>query len=305
MTRKFLWGMVVVLLLTNLTTLLVWLNTDKAPSENPNNKLRQPVAASEEEVVASIGDESILHQNWLTMLEKRHGKTVLEELINKEVVFQLAEEKGIQLNDKVMERELALMETMLGVTSDSKLKEKRKTWQEQVRYNYLLEELMTQDIGIEEKKIKDYYEEYKDQYDFQKSFQFSHIVVSTEEEAKKVAKELEDGSSFEILAREYSTDSSTRGSGGYLGYFSKDSSYVPDEYFKRAQKLSAGSYSDPFETDQGYVLLYVHRMLPKINISYEDVKQHIKRQLALDYVGDSVSVKTLWDDVGVEWFYGD
>ena len=48
----------------------------------------------------------------------------------------------------------------------------------------------------------------------------SHILVNTEEEAKRLLKEIDSGRSFEELAREYSACPSKR-DGGSLGWFTR------------------------------------------------------------------------------------
>ncbi|MYL35971.1 hypothetical protein GLW08_20915 [Pontibacillus yanchengensis] len=305
MTRKVLWGIIVVLFVTNVTTLFLVLNSEKQVSPS-QEKQAQPVAEEDErEPVAKVGETEITQQAWLTSMKEQHGEAVLEEQINKEIVFQLAEQNDIQIEGKLIERELALMETMLTVTKDQLIQTKREQWEDQITYNYYLDELITRDIKINEGAIKDYYDSYKEQFDFIETFQLSHIVVSSEAEANKITKELQEGASFNVLAREYSSDESSSEKGGYLGYFSKESAYFPSEYYEHAQKLSSDAYSKPFKTNQGYTIIKLHRTLPGISFTYDELKNQIKRQLALDYVGDSYSAKVLWEELNVNWMYGD
>ncbi|MGG3323728.1 hypothetical protein ABEQ76_06800, partial [Bacillus velezensis] len=39
--------------------------------------------------------------------------------------------------------------------------------------------------------------------------------------------------------------------------------------------------------------------------SYNEVKSQIRRQIAMDQLGDKATVKTLWKEAGVSWFYGE
>ncbi len=304
MTRKFLWGIVVVLLITNLTTLLIWVNV-KGQVQNTEDPKDNPVVADRNEPVALVGGEPIEFNEWEQTLQKQYGETVLRDMIDRRIVFNMAEELNINIEEKLIQRELSLMETMLGVMQEEKIEEKRKQWVEDIRYRFYLEELLTKDIGIEAEKIRDYYDEHEDPYELQETYQLSQILVKTEQEANKVKKELDEGASFEMLAREYSTDEYTRENGGYLGYYSKESQYLPGVYYRTADQLSVNSYSQPFKTDQGHVLIYVHRKLPAITFSFKEVQKQIKRELALEYVGDSFSAKPLWEEAQVEWVFGD
>lgn len=304
MTRKFLWGIIVVLLITNLTTLLIWVNV-RGYVYDGENRAGKPVVTDPNEPVALIGGEPIEYEAWEQELQSQYGEMVLRDMIDRQIVFQMADQYDIQIEEKLIQRELSLMETMLGVMDKEEIEDKRRGWREDVRYRFYLEELLTKDIGIETDKVQAYYKEHEDQYDFHETYQLSQILVQKEKEANKIKKELDEGASFEMLAREYSIDEYTKGNGGYLGYFSKESKYLPGIYYRKAQELSTEAYSGPFKTDQGYVLLYVHRKLPSITFSFEEVKQQIKRELALEYVGDSYSAKPLWEEAQVEWVFGD
>ncbi|KGX85499.1 peptidyl-prolyl cis-trans isomerase [Pontibacillus litoralis] len=299
MSRKQMWSIIVVLLMTNVAT-LVWMNFSDRGMKTDKGTIQDMQAA-----VAKVGDKSITYASWLSALDHQHGEEVLEQLINQEVVFQLAEEQDMQIEEKLIERELSLMETMTGVMDDDQLQAMRDHWRKQVRYNYLLEALMTQDVGIPEEEMKEYYNQYKQQYEFQKTYQLSHIVVSSSEEAEKVVQELDDGAAFDALAREYSADEETKQKGGYLGYFSEDSSFLSDSYYDVASELEEGEYSKPFPSEQDYILLYVHRTLPAISFTYDELKAAVERQVALQHVGGSFSPKDLWEEIGVDSYYDD
>lgn len=304
MTRKFLWGIIVVLLVTNLTTLLIWVNV-KGKTNEGTDRSANPIVENKNEPVALVGGEPIEYEEWDQELQRQYGKQVLEDMIDQEIIFQMADEYNIQIQDKLIQRELSLMETMLGVMNQDEIEAKRDEWLDDIRSRFYLEELLTRDIGIDEEEIQSYYNEHEDQYDFIETYQLSQILVRNKDQADKVKKELDEGASFEMLAREYSIDDYTQENGGYLGYFSKESGYLPNVYYEKAQQLSSESYSEPFQTNKGYVLIYVHRKLPSITFSYEEVKRQIKRDLALEYVGDSFSAKPLWEQAQVDWVFGD
>ena len=51
-----------------------------------------------------------------------------------------------------------------------------------------------------------------------KEYKASHILVSTEEQAQDIIKQLADGADFAALAKEHSKDPGTAANGGDLGY---------------------------------------------------------------------------------------
>jgi peptidyl-prolyl cis-trans isomerase C len=80
----------------------------------------------------------------------------------------------------------------------------------------------------------------------------SHILVDQEFEAKDLVKKLEEGKTFEELAREFSNCPSGK-SGGSLGEFEKGMMVAPFE--KAAFNLSPGQVSPPVKTQFGYHLI--------------------------------------------------
>ncbi len=79
-----------------------------------------------------------------------------------------------------------------------------------------------------------------------------HILVEQEYEAKDIIRKLEQGDSFESLAKEFSTCGSAQ-DGGNLGEFSKGMMVKPFE--DAVKKLSVGETSGIVRTQFGYHLI--------------------------------------------------
>src|SRR5690625_4152690 len=146
-------------------------------------------------------------------------------MIDRELVSQLANERGIELNEKLIDRDIAYLATMQGVMTKSEREKEESRWREEILFRYQLEELLLSDVDIPEEEIQHHYQTYKNQYDFTESMQFSHIVVNDMAQAEKVIEELNAGASFQLLAQEYSLDDETRSRGGYLGFYTKESQF--------------------------------------------------------------------------------
>ncbi|KKI91578.1 peptidylprolyl isomerase [Bacillus sp. SA1-12] len=256
------------------------------------------------ETIATIGDTSITRDQWMAELEARYGKETLKELINIQVVEELAKKYDISVSNEVIDRELAVYKSMYN-SLDKEQFGNEENWRDQIRYSILLEEILTRDVSVSEKEMNDFYENNKDLYNIDESYHLSHIIVKTENEANQIIEELNGGSSFEALALEKSIDEFTANSGGDIGFISRNNEYVPASYLEAAPNLDEGEWSEPIQVDTGYAVLFLHEKFEGKIYSYEDVKGQIRRQIALEQMEGTVSVDPLWEELGVTWFYGE
>jgi peptidyl-prolyl cis-trans isomerase C len=101
-----------------------------------------------------------------------------------------------------------------------------------------------------------------------------HILVETEDEAKKVAADLKGGGDFVAIAKERSKDPGSKDQGGDLGFFGKDQ-MVP-EFAEAAFKLDKGQTSDPVKSQFGWHIIRVDDKRTKEPPSFDQVKSQIE-----------------------------
>lgn len=300
MSRKLLWGIITVLLITNIATLL-FMNQNENVIVSEDG---EETAIRSNEPVATIDGEDITYAEWMTALRETHGEKTLQSLIDRHLVSKLANEKDIEISEKVIERELAYLTSMQGPLAEDELAKAEEKWREEIVYRYQLEFLLTEDISIPEGEVEEYYDVYKNQYDFSPAMQLSHILVSDMETAEKIYGELEQGANFDQLAREYSIDEETKNSGGYLGFINTNSQFFPDGYEEIANEMEEHSYSTPFTTGNGVGIIYLHQSLPKIKFSYEEIKPYVENELALHEGNLPLQAAPLWEKHEIDWLYG-
>jgi peptidyl-prolyl cis-trans isomerase C len=111
-----------------------------------------------------------------------------------------------------------------------------------------------------------------------KEFKARHILVETEDQAKKILADLKKGAKFEDIAKKQSKDPGSGANGGDLDWASP-SSFVP-EFSEAMVKLNKGETTPaPVKTQFGYHIIRVddirQAQLPK----FEEVKPQIVQQL--------------------------
>ncbi|PAV28583.1 protein secretion protein [Virgibacillus profundi] len=301
MSKKLLLGIIIVLVITNIASLLFWNKEETVGIDDGAGTGTREI--NSKEPVASIDDEEISYQDWMEALRSTHGEKQMKMMIDRAVVKQLAEENNIEVHDKVIEREIALLTSMQGVMKEEEFAKKQEKWREEIIYRYQLEQLLTMDTQISEEEIQTYYNEYKNQYDFTASMQLSHIIVQNFDTAEKVIKELGDGASFDLLAQEYSLDEESKKDGGYLGFIKTTSQFFPNGYEEVAMEMEEDSYSEAFAADNGIAIIYLHRKLPSIEFTYGEIKAYVKSELALHETDQSLTANPLWEKLDIEWLY--
>ena len=82
-----------------------------------------------------------------------------------------------------------------------------------------------------------------------------HLYARTEDEANELYQKLQQGATFEELARITFQEPTLASNGGYLGYFGKDE--MDPEFEKVAFSLKVGEISPPVRTQYGYSIIKV------------------------------------------------
>src|SRR5271166_4999756 len=126
-----------------------------------------------------------------------------------------------------------------------------------------------------------------------------HILVPTEEEAKKALARVKGGEDFAKVADELSKDKA--GDGGDLGWFTKDR-MVP-EFSETAFKLKEGEISDPVKTQFGWHIIKVEGVRTKTFPPFDQVKDQAARFVSQK--AESEAIAQLHSAAKIELFDAD
>jgi peptidyl-prolyl cis-trans isomerase C len=136
-----------------------------------------------------------------------------------------------------------------------------------------------------DENMKKVYEEAAKQITGEQEVHARHILVETEDQAKKVEADLKKGADFAELAKKESKDPGAS-DGGDLGFFTKDQ-MVP-EFSAAAFALEPGKISDPVKTQFGWHIIKVEEKRTRKAPDFEQVKPQIEtyvvRKAQADYV---------------------
>lgn len=283
------------LLVTNIVTLFLWLKPDAASSVGGMK--------AGNEVVATVGGDSVTREDWLYALEQKYGEQELKQLINQKVIEKVAKKYDISVSDKEVNQEYDLIRSVYN-SFDEEYTEDEETVKTQIKTDLLLEELLTKDVEVTEQEMKSFYEQNEEMYSIPKMYNLKQIKVGDQSEAGQVIKELENGSSFDVLAMERSTDAQSAHLGGEIGYIPADGELLSQEAVKELDSISEGEWSQPVKSGPDYVIYLLEDVMKERHYSYDEVKSQIRRQLAIEQVETPLLPEAFWEEAEVEWFYG-
>src|SRR3954464_14281354 len=136
-----------------------------------------------------------------------------------------------------------------------------------------------------DENMKRVYEDAARQISGEQEVHARHILVETEDQAKKIEDQLKKGADFAELAKKESKDPGAS-DGGDLGFFTKDQ-MVP-EFSNAAFALEPGKISDPVKTQFGWHVIKVEEKRTRKAPDFEQVKPQIEtyvvRKAQADYV---------------------
>ncbi len=182
----------------------------------------------------------------------------LNEIVNKELLYKEAIKKGFDKSPDFNRK----MEEFKKLTLVSEVFEK---------------EIMAK-ARVSDQEIRDYYDKNKDSFVVATELRASHILVKTEEDARKVLERLKKGEKFEAIAKAVSLDTSSAKNGGDVGFFKKGQ-MVP-EFERAAASLKVGEISMPVKTQFGFHIIKLTDKKTGAPLEFEKVRDLISQKLS-------------------------
>lgn len=228
---------------------------------------------------------------------------VLETLINRELLYQESQNKGVKVEDAEVNQQVDILKKRFPKEDEFKaalleMKISEAELKSQIRKGMAIQQFvdkdLVQDVKVSETEVKDFYINNPNMFKQSEQVKASHILIKVDTQAdksakdqankkiKEIQKKLEDGGDFAALAKEYSEGPSNV-DGGDLGYFERGRMVKPFE--DAAFKLKPGEVSDMVETPFGYHLIKVVDKKPESVVSYENAKERIAQYLEQEKKG--------------------
>jgi parvulin-like peptidyl-prolyl isomerase len=221
-------------------------------------------------------------------------KQAMQFLVQRCEFEQKAADLGIKVNDSDIDKQLATIKSQYfgkggkcDATCEKKFQAEMKKQnlaidqvRDDVRASVIqnkIYEKVTAGVAVSGKEVADYYKKNKAQYIQPESRDVRHILVKKKALADQIYQQLLNGASFAALAKKYSTDPSSKNSGGKLSI--SKGRQVP-EFDKVAFQLKTHEIGKPVKTTYGWhVIQALTPVKPKTVTKLSEVKAAIKQQL--------------------------
>lgn len=207
----------------------------------------------------------------------------LNELIKQAMLLQEAKRQGIKTTEQEIRTEIERSQDGYdkeGFRRSLEIEEiSQEFWNEKqtnlLKIKKLTETVLGSEISISEQEIQAYYSKYKEEFQKGEQVRALHIMVETEDEARRILKKLRKGESFSELAKGHSL--SPEGStGGDMGFF--EAGTMP-KGFDDVFKLQIGKVSGIIHTTFGYHIFKVKEKKPERSMNFEEAKEVIHSKL--------------------------
>lgn len=235
---------------------------------------------------AQFGEEYDQNPQVVAYLEQQEA-VYIKYLVETELLLQKAEALGLAATEEEINNEFETSKAGYTTLEDfQKALETNgyteETYKERITEGLIINQLITQyteNVTVTDEAVKEYYDANQARFTNGAGAEMFHILVATEEEAKKVKAEYEAGTSFADLAAQYGTDG-TKTNGGSLGYIPYDSPNYDADFLAGAKPLAEGEVSEPIKTQFGYHLIKVENVQAEPIVEpYENVSVLIHEEL--------------------------
>jgi peptidyl-prolyl cis-trans isomerase SurA len=260
---------------------------------------------------ANILDEGNLLDKEIKLRQAR--KEVLDMLIEERLLQRVGQRFGVTVEDAEVDRAIEQMQQEANVNEETMLQELaaqgftmegyRHYLKAQIRRSRIIETTIRPTVSMAEEKIREYYQNHKNNYFFPE-VRVSQILIQvpTEEatpkdweQAKKkvetVLEGLRKGTPFEELASRYSDDTTSAPSGGDIGFFKKGEMIPMLEAV--VFRMQEGDVSEVIQSSQGFHIFKATEVRAGSIAPFEEIKS----QVTDDYYREEVMrLYTKWLD---------
>jgi foldase protein PrsA len=232
--------------------------------------------------VATVNGQAISRADFDHKLESSPAaKQVLTQMVQQQLLDQYAANNKVDVTQaEIDKRESELKAKYPPGQFEQIVKQQGYTEQDVqniLKGQLILEKAIAPQVHVSESDIKAYFDKNRAMFDKPEQVRARHILVTNEATARQVLAKLKAGGDWAALAKQYSTDPSTKDKGGELGFFGRGQ-MVP-QFQDAAFGAKVGQIVGPVKSPFGYHIIQVEEKKPAQKASLATAHDQIKQQL--------------------------
>jgi len=232
--------------------------------------------------IAAVNGQKISKADFDKKLEAGPaGKSTLTQLVQQALVDQYATDNKITVSDdEINKRENDIKAKYPAGQFDQILKQQGLTEPDVrtiLRQQIVIEKAVGKDVKVSDADIKAYFDKNHATLDKPEQVRARHILVADAKTAADIETKLKGGAKFEDLAKQYSTDPSSKDKGGELGFFGKGQ-MVP-AFQDVAFSAPVGKISAPVRSPFGFHIIQVEEKKAAVKATFANTHNQISDQL--------------------------
>jgi peptidyl-prolyl cis-trans isomerase C len=232
----------------------------------------QGYAADEETVVAIVNKHIRITKQQLDYAVKSYEKSQQKQSTTKE------EKRTLVQN--LIRRQLILQQAdTAAFRNDPLIMQSVKNYEDTLVIDKYLREHIAQRMVVSEEELKNYYKWNRPNFGAPAKVEARHILLRSRADAEKVMEKLRQGADFVQLANDYSIDLPLARQGGLMAAIPIKKDEALAELDRVLFSLNEGEVSDIVETEYGFHIIRVDKIIPPEIKSFEEVKEEIKKKL--------------------------
>ena len=232
--------------------------------------------------VASVNGQNITRADFDKKLESSPtARQVLTQMVQQDLIDQYARDKKVDVSQaEIDKKESEIKARYPAGQFDQILKQQGLTEQDVqniLRQQIILSKAVAPQVHVSDADVKAFFDKNRAMFDKPEQVRARHILVADQKTAQTVLAKLKAGGSWDALAKQYSTDPSTKDKGGELGFFGKGQ-MVP-QFQDAAFNAKVGQIVGPVKSPFGYHVIQTEEKKAATKATLANTKDQIRQQL--------------------------
>lgn len=258
------------------------------------------------QVLAVVNGQQVTRQQVANECLRRFGEDVLESIIEKQLVLNECQRRGVTITEKDVNDEIVDRAKKFGMSGErwvNLICTQRDISVDHLKNDFIWNDLALRRLAAADLKVSKEELDERMEFEFGPRVQVREIAVDTKQEADQLLAQAQaDPEEFGRLAKDYSVDPNSASVRGLLPPIRRNSG-LP-EFENVAFALQPGQISDVFQLQDKFIILKCERIFPAVELSQEQLMQtqdRLVEEISSDKLADAAAqlFKNLQNNVKV------